>query len=204
MKFHNLLLTVALFLTVGIASAAVVHEESESDSGPYFSTYYEVPNGYYDAGKYDMPSKRNYPVASIPVTVKTNGTGYTVELYDTDFEVYGGAGPTTDNDYWKWHKVLESNAETITLTGTKEIGVKITKDNVVYKSFTYSSSPDPTNQLFTHKRGNTIILDDPSNNVHAEVTFGSPLPTPVITLLIALAFGAAFVLYRSRKQQAEA
>ena len=203
MKFHNLLLTVALFLTVGIASAAVVHEESESDSGPYFSTYYEVPNGYYDAGKYDMPSKRNYPVASIPVTVKTNGTGYTVELYDTSLEIYGeGVGPTTANDWWRWHKVLASDAETITLTGTQQIGVKITKDNVVYMSFT--QQPNATNQLFTHTRGNTIILDDPTNKVHAEVTFGSPLPTPVITLLIALAFGAAFVLYRSRKQQAEA
>lgn len=29
---------------------------------------------------------------------------------------------------------------------------------------------------------------------------GSPLPTPVVTLLIALGFGAAFVMYRNRKQ----
>ena len=31
-------------------------------------------------------------------------------------------------------------------------------------------------------------------------TVGSPLPAPVTTLLIALAFGAAFVVYRNRKQ----
>ena len=33
---------------------------------------------------------------------------------------------------------------------------------------------------------------------------GYPLPTPVVTLLIALALGAGFVMYRNRKQQAEA
>ena len=31
-------------------------------------------------------------------------------------------------------------------------------------------------------------------------TVGQPLPTPIVTLLIALAFGAAFVAYRNRKQ----
>ena len=35
-------------------------------------------------------------------------------------------------------------------------------------------------------------------------TFGSPLPTPVVTLLIALGLGAVIVMYRGRKQQAEA
>ena len=35
-------------------------------------------------------------------------------------------------------------------------------------------------------------------------TFGQPLPAPVVTLLIALALGGALVMYRSRKQQAEA
>ena len=31
-------------------------------------------------------------------------------------------------------------------------------------------------------------------------TMGSPLPAPVVTLLIALGFGAALVMYRNRKQ----
>ena len=31
-------------------------------------------------------------------------------------------------------------------------------------------------------------------------TAGSPLPAPVVTLLIALGFGAALVMYRNRKQ----
>ena len=38
----------------------------------------------------------------------------------------------------------------------------------------------------------------------SEGTVGSPLPTPVVTLLIALALGAAFVMYRNRKQQVRA
>ena len=31
-------------------------------------------------------------------------------------------------------------------------------------------------------------------------TMGAPLPAPVVTLLIALGFGAALVMYRNRKQ----
>ena len=33
-----------------------------------------------------------------------------------------------------------------------------------------------------------------------EIISGSPLPAPIVTLLIALAFGGAFVMYRNRKQ----
>ena len=36
--------------------------------------------------------------------------------------------------------------------------------------------------------------------VGVEKTFGTPLPAPVVTLLIALGFGAGFVMYRNRKQ----
>lgn len=35
-----------------------------------------------------------------------------------------------------------------------------------------------------------------------EIAFGQPLPAPFATLLIALCFGAAFVIYRNRKQAA--
>ena len=39
-----------------------------------------------------------------------------------------------------------------------------------------------------------------SGIIESEEVFGEPLPAPVATLLIALAFGAAFVVYRNRKQ----
>lgn len=43
---------------------------------------------------------------------------------------------------------------------------------------------------------NAIMRTDP------EIAFGQPLPAPFATLLIALCFGAAFVIYRNRKQAA--
>lgn len=46
----------------------------------------------------------------------------------------------------------------------------------------------------TDSEGKIIRNDDP------QIAFGQPLPAPLATLLIALGFGAAFVLYRNRKQ----
>ena len=46
----------------------------------------------------------------------------------------------------------------------------------------------------TVEGGNVIKNGDP------EIAFGQPLPAPLATLLIALGFGAAFVMYRNRKQ----
>ena len=66
--------------------------------------------------------------------------------------------------------------------------------NVQQASFDFSKTEIGTNQ-FVFANG---------SEVKAVVTIGRPLPTPVVTLLIALAFGASLVLYRSRKQQAEA
>ena len=46
----------------------------------------------------------------------------------------------------------------------------------------------------TDADGNPIVKKD------AEIAFGQPLPSPVATLLIALGFGAAFMMFRNRKQ----
>ena len=46
----------------------------------------------------------------------------------------------------------------------------------------------------TTSDGTIIKNEDP------QIAFGQPLPAPVTTLLIALGFGAAFVMYRNRKQ----
>lgn len=46
----------------------------------------------------------------------------------------------------------------------------------------------------TNEEGAVVRNGDP------EIAFGQPLPAPLATLLIALGFGAAFVMYRNRKQ----
>ena len=38
------------------------------------------------------------------------------------------------------------------------------------------------------------------NGIPEASVVGSPLPAPLVTLLIALGFGAALVMYRNRKQ----
>ena len=66
--------------------------------------------------------------------------------------------------------------------------------NVKQAAFDFSKTEIGTNKfVFANK-----------SEVKGVVTIGRPLPTPVVTLLIALALGAGLVLYRSRKQQAEA
>ena len=45
-----------------------------------------------------------------------------------------------------------------------------------------------------------VSLNTTYTPIEEEGTVGSPLPAPVVTLLIALAFGGAFVLYRNRRQ----
>ncbi len=50
--------------------------------------------------------------------------------------------------------------------------------------------------------GALFIVSAGTNVKLAEQTFGSPLPAPVVTLLIALGFGVALVMYRNRKAKA--
>ena len=49
--------------------------------------------------------------------------------------------------------------------------------------------------------GNATTTDNGTiiSNQDPQIAFGQPLPTPIATLLIALGFGAAFVMYRNRK-----
>ena len=48
------------------------------------------------------------------------------------------------------------------------------------------------------QNGNLFLIDMAPDGL--TYTIGNPLPAPVVTLLIALAFGGAFVMYRNRKQ----
>jgi len=76
--------------------------------------------------------------------------------------------------------------------------------HIVY-SFVNNETDPGFNFSMTEVGSNTFVFGKDSDGVKGTVTVsGAPLPTPVVTLLIALGLGAAFVLYRSRKQQAEA
>lgn len=131
----------------------------------------------------------------ISVTVnRINAGGWQYGLYSLD------TGWKTDS--------LENGRYTfdVSETGTK-IGVwaKNGNGNQV-KHLVYSDANIAGNNGFSFSLTdpNSATFSFGKQHVMGEVTFGSPLPTPVVTLLIALGLGAAFVMYRSRKQQAEA
>lgn len=85
-----------------------------------------------------------------------------------------------------------------------------TVDEVALAKMGYYTDGSPTKGDYNTKLAAMALMPlaelDTGNNVRAyfgiygKESFGSPLPTPVVTLLIALGFGAAFVMYRNRKQ----
>ena len=75
--------------------------------------------------------------------------------------------------------------------------------HVVY-SFVNNKTNPGFNFSMTEVGSNTFVFGKNGGVKGSVSVFGAPLPTPVVTLLIALGLGAAFVLYRNRKQQAEA
>ena len=81
--------------------------------------------------------------------------------------------------------------------------------------FSPVNDPETNGFYFSDKKTNSILFfgDNQFKNgqIKAQIMsgaafvdkggpMGAPLPAPVVTLLIALGFGAAFVMYRNRKQ----
>ena len=189
MKLRNLLLTVALFFSAGIAFAG-----------------HTIDPDAYDFDDFTFTANSNHVDVNLD---KGNQTGFTYALYDV--AAYDEISGTK-----KWKDVLENysgtslwtidtgmNSIDLPKSGTKLGVLCVTKD-------VYSSNNPDSKWVFYRVKGTTFSansvsfgkLDDlgGGNNESATVTFGNPLPAPVVTLLIALAFGGAFVMYRNRKQ----
>jgi len=108
------------------------------------------------------------------------------------------------------------NVETIGLIGggnnDGEKFLVYSYDNITKKKSFFSAIDDNGNILYLGtdnwssglKFNNGAVFLVGAGQGGAGGTFGTPLPTPVVTLLIALGLGAGLVMYRSRKQQAEA
>lgn len=164
----------ALLVVSNIASAAIVHTENTG-------YYWEVEGA----------------PTTISVTVnRINAGGWQYGLYSLDTE-------------WKTDNLGDGTYTfDVSETGTR-IGVWAKNGNgggnkdkhLVYSDANIAGNNDFS---FSFTDPNSATFSFGKEHVMGEVTFGSPLPTPVVTLLIALGLGAAFVMYRSRKQQAEA
>ncbi|MBP5294109.1 MAG: hypothetical protein J6Y95_00135 [Lachnospiraceae bacterium] len=209
MKLRNLLITAALFLSAGITFA-----------------------GSQDYDDYSWNNQSRWTKIDVTLTKFKNQTDYQYSVYDVDAynKILNDAiakGEKFNNENQKANYVIPKLAEAnkvwdlrdpgqnnslVTVINLPE-GTTVENFGVIGKD-KVSSVPNISNNFYFYQ-----LSDTPANTVYfgkigsdsghgndraAKVTFGQPLPTPVVTLLIALALGAGFVMYRNRKQQAEA
>lgn len=177
MKLHNLLLTAALFLTAGIVSAAVVHDTAKD-------TYYWQKDGTVNAAN------------QVTVTLtKPEAESWHYYLY------------SLSNSSWEVELAEGANKVTLDTTST-QYGVRAYKSNgggSAAKKTCFSGVNTPTQSghfSFIGNASSNQIVFGKGSDIKGVVSFGSPLPAPVVTLLIALGFGAALVMYRNRKVKA--
>ena len=201
MKFRNLLIVSALFLSASVAFA----KPHTIDTNTYNIDDFSWTN---DTGS-----------QNIAVTLKYDGqTDYKYIAYDTSKYTSGWSASTAlDTESGKSVWLLKEGVNNITLPeNVTTLGIYNTT-HTVYST----NNPDEKWMFYRTIAGGTSPsdmvsfgkLDDKGSGNHAAdfsfgagsgETFGTPLPTPVTTLLIALGLGGAFMMYRNRKQQAEA
>ena len=222
MKLSNLLLSAALFLSAGAAFAA------KTTTGEPFSwekpennklslTVFVISAGWdFSVYGYDADNK-----ATELQVINTKDKAHALTLAQIEAKNIPSAYKDTiinaiekDDYYHAYDLEIEINNEDI-----KTIGLMGSNNRSQEKMTVYS----PTNvnnqngNIFYALGSNTLLAFGNGDIDEGAVfmintgageggsgTVGSPLPTPVVTLLIALALGAGFVMYRNRKQQAEA
>ena len=201
---RNFILTAVLFLIAGVASAAVVYDEvfDYDDNDNKIKIGEDV---YYDASsQYFLHESRN-----------PGEEGYLGETYGKVKVYFSSEGDSNlkyyllsnfNRDSWS-SEYLKPGENIIYLPSysygrvgwVSNIALAVGPGEPVISAPNMALYLSGSPELFYHEGRNTIVFDDGQGN-KAKVTFGEPLPTPVITLLIALGFGAAFVMYRNRKQ----
>ncbi len=196
MKLHNLIITAALFLTAGIASAAPTYNDGnliidyENATSLNQNIVYNARTNYWRTTS-EEPTYR----ASISLSVKGNDD-FVYELY----QVGGTWSKELENTGWQTVQLpVLSTLDGANTTYALRVSDYVTEPNLIFHSVhaNYQSA-------YSYVGNSTVdfttgSFSNPSDK-KAQFIFGSPLPTPVVTLLIALGFGAAFVMYRNRKQ----
>ncbi len=206
MKLHNLLLTAALFVSSAVAFAA-----SEAVDYSDYSWYNE-------SGKNTI---------NVTLTQFDNQWGFTYAVYDVNEynkviegktfnslkkeQEYAFAKLKDAGKIWNLTKPEHKNGSAVTKITLPSDKTKVTFGVICYNQ-DVTSVPNVSKNYYFYN-----LKDSPHNTVYygfingnegggndkaAQVTFGAPLPAPVMTLLIALGFGAALVMYRNRKVKA--
>lgn len=226
MKLHNLLLTAALLLTASVAFAkkddkVVAHDPVAWDSFTEARhmtmnvTVFPMNGGwtYYVAG-YDAD---NNIIEGTKIQLDPNNENVLVKKYSTKAEVNALELPDTLTASEQAEIKSKSQPH-----GVYEFSVDF-KDEAIDHFGIIATHPHEISSVInvTKNKGAdffTLVHNDDTiayygkgqleyNNgavilVGVNKTFGAPLPAPIVTLLIALGFGAALVMFRSRKQKA--
>ncbi len=214
MKLHNLLLTAALFLTATVSFAAI-ETITTTKEGKTYTGYAWAPT---------------YNPTTITVTLKhangpANNPTWAYELFSyeegksaeesswtykltADKAVGKPIHMTGQEQGWVYKFEVPMTDENGNRYDIKKIGIisdktdssaSVSTENIHGNGdFFYYISKTNTLKDGTISYGKITGKDQ--EHMKAEFTFGQPLPAPVVTLLIALGFGAALVMYRNRKQ----
>ena len=221
MKLHNLLLTAALFVTATIASA-VEPVQPEAISDPLFQrdpsvgywnisggdtldiVVLEKANGYgYELVGYDNQAKTWKTLKGL-----NSGTSIDKTPYAAIYNAFNGNGNYTA--YELSVTIEDPNIDKVSVIGHNgslnnsviaAINSPAGNDSIFVFRDNYSNAVGFVNGglkgIVVMKGATYVPVVTPPDG---PATSGSPLPAPVATLLIALGFGAALVMYRNRKQ----
>ena len=207
-----------IFLAAGVVSAAPTYSEFDNynDGNLLINTAKETKGDVTsDVQSIQYNARNNYWLASVAEYEADGETLKKSPLYRATLSLTVAGEENLVYELYQiggdWSVELKNNAaQTVQLPSLSDMkdaktsyGIRVS-DNLNEPQLLFSSyRKDLYQTAFTHVGNGTVdfttgIHTDPSKE--AQFTFGSPLPTPVITLLIALGFGAAFAMYRNRKQ----
>ena len=150
-------------------------------------------------------------------TALSNGVLSTTGVFGADFEGLTEEQISAINFYAKEHGVYNFQVSFGTNETIQSFGLIGTVEDVIESVNNTTDKPNE-NKFYTLGDTNILYYGSPNNfpnngalflvsayTTYREkepVPFGTPLPTPVTTLLIALGFGAALMIYRNRKAKA--
>ena len=211
MKLRNLLITAALFCLS--ASAFANHTWWDQNTESTATRYTYEDNG--------TPEKSSDWVVTWETTkdTRTYKTDITFGLFTFTGTASNHYVPSvnrnTDNAGTWW--ILGSGDGERTVTIEKDLGLwaKLYSGSILYSTASSTGTfrwdiANDSSYVFNFDYGTTYSAkitfsrvqtgDTTTDNNTTTEQSGAPLPTPVVTLLIALGFGVAFVMYRNRKQ----
>ena len=217
MKLHSLLLTAALFISATVSFAAIETITTIKD-GKTYTGYAWAPT--YNPTTITVTLKHANGPANNPTWAyelfsyeegkSAEESSWTYKL-TADNAIGAPIHMTGQEQGWVYKFEVPLTDANGVRYDIKKIGIvsdktddfaSVSTENIYAPNsdFFYYISKTRTLNDGTISYGKLNGPNNKNEHMKAEFTFGQPLPAPVVTLLIALGFGAALVIYRNRKQ----